>query len=155
MIQIEHKGYAIFYDEDRNEWVNNDADIRSQKLSVVRARIDAMEKSDRAVKVSALHIRYWNQVVPVTITLLCAPEKKYGDPTERVRSVWAIDANGNRQKVDLDNLAMPDAADMLAKVKEHMAAAERERDAADDLLKSIPRLTVEAIRAASKVNSHA
>jgi len=164
-IKTEYRGFELGMDEETEAWSCHDLGIRSEEMlgfKSIKAKIDKILKDGRklgdlkVLKLSGGAGRFNGtvEVVEVTATLLCAPEKDgYGSNAgpDRIKSCWVTNKKGERIKCRLDSLYPVEAVEQIKAWRIACGAADEAAAYADQLEKALPAFqTAEAMWKAAR-----
>lgn len=151
-LTTEHRGFAIHYGENSDDWNCHALELAAPTLSALKRKIDAVERTTRKTEsIPAFVIGHRGEIEAVIITAKVGkssgPVRRYWDEKE---GVWCVSTDGKekrRKKVELkycvegtsENRAMIDEYRQLCGV---IKAAEK---AAKDYLATLPRMAMDAI----------
>lgn len=148
---VEHRGYKITYSENQDVWRCWDINYESAKLSLVKQKIDAVERQHRKLAAPALYITHGGAVKDCVIVSLDEDRDRCFITTgETGTDRWGR-PNGTlkRDKVSLSQIAAdtPENRELARVALEKQAAYEAAQAAATAARKAIPRLTREDLLA--------
>ena len=143
MIEFEHNGYSIRFDERDDKWECYELKVASKSLKAVKAEINKIDADARRLEaVRLIELRSY-ETRQMTGTLMAGES-----------SVWCmVKGRGNeaprREKASLANLVL-DTPENRAVIAQAQALARQARElgqARADLLAAIPRVTAEELKA--------
>lgn len=160
----EHNGREIQFIEHMDQWVCSEMDMRASSLKALRAKIDKFDNQARKIAVLAYRLMHDGKMQPLTIVTICKPEdwqRSYesrslfgGKEPPRKPTVWTTRLEGNktkREKIELSTCAAA-SLEAMAEVERAdalFAEARRLEKQGKDIIKAIPRMTLEDLQALS------
>lgn len=149
-IETQHKGYAISFSENSEEWTCYQIEYSSKSLAAVRRKIDVMDRERRKAASVPCFVLNWHGAKDGVVVELAS-----ADRFERKAFVMVDDGDRkpSRRKLGISELA-PDTPEVRALIAEWQTADRKAKEAAkraETLLKAIPRLTAEGLAELAEV----